>query len=300
MIDRLLAKEPADRFQSAAEVADLLERGLAHVQQPTAVPRPEVPGVVPHRTLALASPQLEFDLPVAKAPRRPRRRLAMAAGLLLLGLAGLGVSEAAGLTEVSEFVATILRIKTPEGTLVVKVDDPGVKVDVDNEVVIIGGAGPQEIRLRTGLHRVQATRNGQPVRDELVSIMKGKKEIVTIGFEAEKAGTVGILSPTPVTTPPMTAPPSHVQQCMACHAASDALNRPLPANHPGLGLPRRATGAMGTDRKPGPGRGCGPTARPGVERRLQPPTAAGWPSASRASTAGPRPCGSGTWPTRKT
>src|SRR5208337_1334385 len=39
-IDRLLAKDPADRFRTAAEVADLLERGLAHVQQPTTVPRP--------------------------------------------------------------------------------------------------------------------------------------------------------------------------------------------------------------------------------------------------------------------
>ena len=53
----------------------------------------------------------------------------MAAGLVLLALAGLGATEAAGLTQVSDFVATILRIKTPEGTLVVKVDDPGVKVD---------------------------------------------------------------------------------------------------------------------------------------------------------------------------
>ena len=39
-IDRLLAKEPADRFQTAAEVADLLEQGLAHLQQPTIVPPP--------------------------------------------------------------------------------------------------------------------------------------------------------------------------------------------------------------------------------------------------------------------
>src|SRR5271157_3429857 len=164
VIDRLLAKDPADRFQTAAEVADLLERGLAHDQQPTAVPRPVVPGV-PGPSL----PKLEFDLPVSKPAHRPRRKLAVAAGVVLLALAVL--------------CATILRIKTPEGTLIVKVDDPGVKVDIDNEIVIIGGAGPQEIRLRTGLHRVLATRNGQPVRDELLSIMKGKKEIVAIAFE---------------------------------------------------------------------------------------------------------------------
>ena len=86
---------------------------------------------------------------------------------------------------------------------------------MDNEVVIIGGAGPQEIRLRTGLHRVQATRNGQPVRDELVSIMKGKKEIVAIGFEPTVTPAVS----THIDRQPMTAPPSHVEQCMACHQA---------------------------------------------------------------------------------
>ncbi len=227
VIDRLLAKDPADRFQTAAEVADLLERGLAHVQQPTAVPRPVVPGVP-----APELPNAKFNIPAAKTPRRPRRRLALAACLAVLALAGLGAAEASGLTQVTEFVATILRIKTPEGTLVVKVDDPGVKVDVDHEVVIIGGAGPQEIRLRTGLHRLQATRNGQTVKDELVSIMKGKKEIVAIDFEP----ALGTLLGTRTERPPLTTPPSHVEQCMTCHKVSDALDRRLPPSHPPIPL----------------------------------------------------------------
>ena len=41
IIQRLHAKQPHDRFQSAQEVADLLEHCLAHVQQPTTVPLPE-------------------------------------------------------------------------------------------------------------------------------------------------------------------------------------------------------------------------------------------------------------------
>ncbi len=40
LIGRLLAKEPARRFQTAAEVAELLGRCLAHVQQPLVVPLP--------------------------------------------------------------------------------------------------------------------------------------------------------------------------------------------------------------------------------------------------------------------
>ena len=150
---------------------------------------------------------------------------------MMLSLVGLGASEAAGLTKVSEFVATVLRIKTAEGTLEVKVDDPDVKVDIDNECVIIGGAGPREIRLRTGQHRLLATRNGQPVRDELISIMKGKKQIVSIGFDPHAAAAV---PPTPADRI-MTAPASHTEQCMVCHKGPVALDRPLPANHPELG-----------------------------------------------------------------
>jgi len=41
LVARLHAKCPADRFSSADEVAALLEKCLAHVQQPNAVPLPE-------------------------------------------------------------------------------------------------------------------------------------------------------------------------------------------------------------------------------------------------------------------
>ncbi len=49
IIDKLLAKEPAERFQSAAEVADLLGRHLAHVQQPNVEPMP-APVAPPRKT----------------------------------------------------------------------------------------------------------------------------------------------------------------------------------------------------------------------------------------------------------
>src|SRR5207302_1727266 len=40
VIAKLHAKDPAERFQSAAEVAELLGRYLAHLQQPALAPMP--------------------------------------------------------------------------------------------------------------------------------------------------------------------------------------------------------------------------------------------------------------------
>jgi WD40 repeat protein len=40
IVDQLHAKDPADRFQSAGEIATLLENWLAHLRQPTTVPAP--------------------------------------------------------------------------------------------------------------------------------------------------------------------------------------------------------------------------------------------------------------------
>ena len=47
IIDRLLEKNPDQRFQSATEVADLLGQWLAHVQQPDVAPRPADVGRLP-------------------------------------------------------------------------------------------------------------------------------------------------------------------------------------------------------------------------------------------------------------
>ena len=54
IIARLHAKDPAQRYQSAAEVADLLGRCLAHVQQPLVLPLPptDLPAAPPRRAEA--------------------------------------------------------------------------------------------------------------------------------------------------------------------------------------------------------------------------------------------------------
>ena len=163
IVEKLQAKDPADRFESAAEVADLFGRCLAYMEKPG------------------ASPPFLIARPAARRPARPR---AVVAGVLLAALACLGASEASGVTNLTDFVATVLRIRTPTGTLVFQVEDPEVKVSVDGEDVVLTGAGPQEIRLRAGSHRVQKAK-GEKVEEELITIARGGKETVKVTFEAD-------------------------------------------------------------------------------------------------------------------
>jgi eukaryotic-like serine/threonine-protein kinase len=172
VIERLHAKKPADRPASAAEVADLLAGLLADLQQPgSSVGVPASAGRERHPA--------EAGTPTRK--RAPRRWLWAAAAVVVL-CAGLGMSEATGVTDVH---STVIRLLSPEGTLVVEVDDPGVSVTVDGGDVVITGAGAKEIRLKPGQYKVEASKDGKDVRQELVTVARNGRQVVRISKEAE-------------------------------------------------------------------------------------------------------------------
>jgi hypothetical protein len=173
IITKLHAKDPADRFQSAAEVAELLANHLAHIQDPSVAPLPQL-------------------VAVASKARPPvhKRRLVIAAAAVLCFVAGLSVTEA---TEVTNLRATMIRIFTPDGTLVVETDDPGVRVTIEGDGgLVITGAGFEEIRLRPGSYRVLADKDGKriPLEKELVSIARGGREIVKVKVKGGPAKAV--------------------------------------------------------------------------------------------------------------
>src|SRR5205085_604289 len=122
----------------------------------------------------LADPQPE--------PRRPRRRrptwwetsLPILAGILMLG--------------------TVLYFKTRDGTLVVDVDDPAVKVQLDGAELTITGAGPQEVRLKPGAYHLVARKDGQEVQNEIVTIERNSKQIVKV-IVKPNAATLGAGEP---------------------------------------------------------------------------------------------------------
>ena len=177
MIEKLHAKDPAERFQSAAEVAELLGRHLAHVQHPSVVPLPAVAN-------RPSEPAAGSPVRAAAAGGRSRPRCSWRL------VAALGTTEATGVTNVR---ATVIRIFTPEGTLVVETDDPAVKVTVEGDGdLVITGAGPQEVRLRAGSYRLRATKDGKPVKldRDLVTITRGDRQIVRVRLEGDAPAAV--------------------------------------------------------------------------------------------------------------
>ncbi len=81
VIEKLHEKSPGDRSESAAEVADLLNQCLAHVQEPTAVPLPE----------SLVEMSRDEDVSPSLARRRPWAGGLAAGVLALMAIVGLAL-----------------------------------------------------------------------------------------------------------------------------------------------------------------------------------------------------------------
>jgi serine/threonine protein kinase len=168
IIDRLLAKKPDERFQTAAEVADLLGQHLAELQHPTLSTSAE-------RT----RPPSQIRNPKSQIRRHVWSIAAAALGLLVIGAS---LTEATGVTK---FVPTVIRIVTGEGTLVVETD-PDVQVTLEgNGDLTFNLAGGQSIRVPTGSYRVKATKDGKPIplEKDLVTIARGRQQFVRVRLE---------------------------------------------------------------------------------------------------------------------
>ena len=179
IIARLHAKKPDDRFATAREVADLLGRGLAALQHPESAKPPQVAGPA---TMEKVPPSQEIPeaAPARGRPRFRSRRWAAAAAVLLTLLGGFGITEATGVTNVR---GTVIRLFSPEGTLVVEVDDPEVSVKIDGSDIVITGAGAKEIRLKPGNYTVEGIKDGKTVRRELVTVTKNDRQLVRVSQE---------------------------------------------------------------------------------------------------------------------
>ena len=172
IITKLHAKQPDERYQSAREVADLLADCEERLKSNSIL----------HGFSRI--PQAKIAASPAGQPRwtAPARWAVAAAVLLLLG--GITITEGTGVTD---FGGTVIRLLSPEGTLIVEIDDPAIKVRIDETDIVITGAGAQEIRVKPGNHTVVGSKDGQVVSRELVTVSNHGRQVVRVSRESPPA-----------------------------------------------------------------------------------------------------------------
>ena len=180
LISVLHAKIPADRIISAQELSDLLAQRLAELQWPGMIPRvPDVPNFGEVKTPP--PEKVPKPLGMIRWPRFFNRRWQVAAAGLVMLFGSLGLAEATGVTD---FHGTVIRLLSPEGALVIEVDDPDVSVKIDGPDIVITGAGAREIRLSPGNYLVEARKEGKVVSWELVTVTNNGRRVVRVSREA--------------------------------------------------------------------------------------------------------------------
>jgi formylglycine-generating enzyme required for sulfatase activity/serine/threonine protein kinase len=180
LVGHLHAKNPEDRYGSANEVSNILAKCLAAVADGR---KPKVPAPVRPADDAEGAGISEKIEPRG-APRIFQQPLAkVAAVVLLLLLLGVTLTEATGVTNVA---STVFQVAFPgKGTLMIESNDPGIKVSIDGEELTIEGAGVKELTLRPGDYQFAATKDGKPVRQELVTVTRNGRTVLKIAFDPD-------------------------------------------------------------------------------------------------------------------
>ena len=160
---RAMSRNPADRYPSMRALADALsgwlKLGDSH-REPPPPPEPKVESVARHiPPIAEAKP--------ATSPVRPRLWLLVTAAALLIGL----------------IAATVFFLQTPHGTVRIAINDPQMKVVLDqtSELKFLGDR-QLKIKLKPGTHRLTITRGDVTFDTTKFELKKGGETTLKVEF----------------------------------------------------------------------------------------------------------------------
>jgi serine/threonine protein kinase len=210
VVARLLAKDPAQRYQKPVELAQaLVPFCKPGSKQPAAAPKPtqlpvsssqastrvggdtsQLPGrrspvapvVVPPQAVAAVAPRDESPLETPARKSAPgnfanRRNLALVAGIGVVVLLALGGWLLSGV---------ILRVRTSEGVVLLQLDQPGAEVFVDGAKVQVtwGADGKKaDIRVKPGTRELSVIKDGFKTFGEKVTLEEGGRHVLTVRLE---------------------------------------------------------------------------------------------------------------------
>ncbi len=179
VVRRMMAKEPAQRYQTPGEVA----RALVPFFKPAAATEPEPRPAAVTAAGGGWETLTEPATPPAPAARpvKQRRRL-----IGVVALAGAVLAALAGL-----WAGGVFKVKTGKGTLVLWVNEPNAEVEVDGGKMTVtwqDGGKKAEIELAPGRHEVRVTKGELVAEGETVTIAEGGREVLraTLKWDAPR------------------------------------------------------------------------------------------------------------------
>lgn len=162
IVDKLLAKDPSQRYQSADEVEEVLGDWLAHVQKPDSVPPPPAP------------PKTSTTLPPVSNRFRWRSATVAIGGVLAFAL-----------------FAVVVILELNKGSLVIEAEGTApVRIRKGDQVYdrLTVDAGATTIRIAAGEYVVEIEGNAADlqVEDNRVTIRRGGTQIVKVVTRSEE------------------------------------------------------------------------------------------------------------------
>jgi serine/threonine protein kinase len=167
LVTRMLAKKPSDRPQTPKDVAEAL---LVFTKPSPKPPNGPLPCTVKKTFVNRSAPTRGSAL-------MGRRRL-----ILSTVVAGIAVIVS-GL-----WASGVFRVKTPLGTIVLTVDEPGANILVDGQnKITVTGADKEPIRVEVveGEHELTVTKGGFVTQTRNFVVKKGEAVTLRVSLEAE-------------------------------------------------------------------------------------------------------------------
>ncbi len=118
IVGKLMARNRADRFTSAAEVRQILEACLSHIQQPNGYALPQIPDLIPH--------------PLHPSPKGTYRMIKFAAGMLTMVLIAIVASQFPWVPKPTPAIATNVPV---EIQLDVMLDVPEISEELAERLI---------------------------------------------------------------------------------------------------------------------------------------------------------------------